>query len=118
GSERLSSDVTNQILEDREGNIWVATEKGLDRFRPATVRIEPALTSPAAFADKLLAASDGTVYVGEAKPIYRVRPGGEPEPVLQNILEPQSLCEAPDGALWIVFPTHVLVWNEPIRKNT
>jgi signal transduction histidine kinase/ligand-binding sensor domain-containing protein len=117
GSERLSSDVTNQIFEDREGNIWVGTEKGLDRFRPATVRFEAALTSPAAFGDKLLAASDGTVYVGEAKTIYRVRPGGEPEPVLQNILEPQSLCEAPDGALWIVFPTRVLVWNERITKS-
>ena len=117
GSERLSSDVTNQIFEDREGNIWVGTEKGLDRFRPATVRFEAALTSPAAFGDKLLAASDGTVYVGEAKTIYRVRPGGEPEPVLQDILEPQSLCEAPDGALWIVFPTRVLVWNERITKS-
>ena len=117
GSERLSSDVTNQILEDREGNIWVGTEKGLDRFRPATVRFEAALTSPAAFGDKLLAASDGTVYVGEAKIIYRVRPGGEPEAVLQNILEPQSLCEAPDGALWIVLPTRVLVWNGRITKS-
>jgi signal transduction histidine kinase/ligand-binding sensor domain-containing protein len=117
GSERLSSDVTNQILEDREGNIWVGTEKGLDRFRPATVRFEAALTSPAAFGDKLLAAFDGTVYIGEAKTIYRVRPGGEPEPILQNIVEPQSLCEAPDGALWIVFPTRVLVWNERITKS-
>jgi signal transduction histidine kinase/ligand-binding sensor domain-containing protein len=111
GSDRLSSDVTNQILEDREGNIWIGTEKGLDRFRPATVRVEAALTSPAAFGDKLLAAADGTVYIGEAKTIYRVRPGGDPEPVLQNILEPQSLCEAPDGAIWIVLPKRVLVWN-------
>jgi signal transduction histidine kinase/ligand-binding sensor domain-containing protein len=117
GSERLSSDVTNQIFEDREGNIWVGTEKGLDRFRPATVRFEAALTSPAAFGDKLLAASDGTVYVGEAKTIYRVRPGTDPEPILQNILEPQSLCEAPDGALWIVFPTRVLVWKERVTKT-
>ena len=70
--------MTNQILEDREGNIWVGTEKGLDRFRPATVRVAAALTSPAAFGDKLLAATDGTVYIGEAKTIYRVRPGGEP----------------------------------------
>lgn len=117
GSARLSSDVTSQVLEDREGNIWVATEKGLDRFRPATVRIEPALTSPAAFGDKLLAAADGTVYIGEARTIYRVRPGGDPEAVLTNVAEPQSLCEAPDGALWIVLGKQVLVWNGRITKT-
>lgn len=111
-SNGLSSDVTNQVLEDREGNVWIGTEKGLDRFRPATLRSEPVLTSPAAFGDKLTAAADGSIYIGEAKTIYRVRPGGAPEPILQNIVEPQSICEAPDGALWIVFPTHVLVWKD------
>jgi len=117
GNEKLSSDVTNQIFEDRERNIWIGTEKGLDRLRPATIRFEPALTSPAAFGDKLLAASDGSVYIGEAKTVYRVRPGGEPEAILQNIVEPQSLCEAPDGALWIVLTTHILVWNQDALKT-
>lgn len=107
----LSSDGTNQVIEDREGNIWVGTMKGLDKFRPATVRFEPTLTSPAAFGDKLMAAADGSVYIGEASTIYRVRPGGEPEPVLQDIVEPQSMCEAPDGALWIVFSGHIIVWK-------
>ena len=115
--EWLSSDVTNRIFEDREGNVWVGTEKGLDRFRPASVRFEAALTSPAAFGDKLLAASDGTVYVGEATTIYRVRPGGEPEPIVDNVFEPQSLCEAPDGALWMVFTKHVLVWKGALTKT-
>ncbi len=108
----LSSDGTNQIFEDREGNIWIGTMKGLDKFRPATVRFEPTLTSPAAFGDKLMAAADGSVYIGEARTIYRVKPGGEPEPILQGIVEPQSICEAPDGALWIVFSSDIVVWNK------
>ena len=58
--------MTNQVLEDREGNIWIGTEKGLDKFRPATLRAEPVLTAPAAFGDKLMLASDGSVYIGEA----------------------------------------------------
>ncbi|KRB07950.1 sensor histidine kinase [Lysobacter sp. Root690] len=106
----LSSDVTSQVLEDREGNIWVGTEAGLDKFRPATLIAEPALTSPAAFGDKLLDASDGSVYIGQARTVYRVRPGGAPEPILRDVVEPESLCEAPDGAIWIGFPTHILVW--------
>lgn len=108
----LSSDVTTQIFEDREGDIWVGTERGLDEFRPAMVRFEPALTSPAAFGDKLLGAADGSVYIGEARTIYRVKPGGEPEPVLRIHGEPQSICQAPDGALWIVLAERVLVWKD------
>jgi signal transduction histidine kinase/ligand-binding sensor domain-containing protein len=112
GRDGLSSSVTNQILEDHEGNVWVGTEKGLDRFRPATLRFESALTTPAAFGDKLMVAADGSVYIGEARTIYRVRPGGEPEPILQHVVEPQSLCEARDGALWIVLSKRVVVWKD------
>lgn len=110
GRDGLSSDVTNQVLEDREGNIWVGTEGGLDKFRPATLIAEPALASPAAYGDKLLDASDGSVYIGQARTIYRVRPGGVPGPLLRDVAEPQSLCEAPDGALWIGLPTQILIW--------
>jgi signal transduction histidine kinase/ligand-binding sensor domain-containing protein len=106
----LSSDVTNQVLEDREGNIWVGTEGGLDKFRPATLIAEPALSSPAAYGDKLLDGSDGSVYIGQARTIYRVRPGETPKPLLRDVAEPQSLCEAPDGALWIGLPTQIMVW--------
>lgn len=114
----LSADVTNQLLEDREGNVWVATERGLDKFRPATLIAEPELGSPAIFGDKLLAASDGSVYIGEAHTVFRVRPGGTPEAILRNLAEPQSLCEAPDGAIWIGFASRIVVWADGgIRKT-
>ncbi|HET9818746.1 MAG TPA: two-component regulator propeller domain-containing protein [Rhodanobacteraceae bacterium] len=108
----LSSNVTNQLLEDREGNIWVATEHGLDKFRPATLVAEPELQSPAVFGDKLLAASDGSVYIGEAHTLFRAKPGGAPEPILRNLDEPQSLCEAPDGAIWVGLATKIVVWAD------
>ncbi len=114
----LSSGVTNQLLEDREGNIWVATERGLDKFRPATLITEPELASPAVFGDKLLEASDGSVYIGEAQTIFRVRPGRAPEPILRDVAEPQSLCEAPDGAVWIGFAKRIVVWaGGRVRKT-
>lgn len=114
----LSSNVINQLLEDREGNIWVATERGLDKLRPATLVEEPDLQSPAVFGDKLLAASDGSVYIGEAHTIFRVGPGGAPEPILRNVDEPQSLCEAPDGAIWIGLATQIVVWADGgVRKT-
>jgi len=107
----LSSEVTKQVFEDREGDIWIGTERGLDEFRPAKVRFEPALTLPAAFGDKLTASADGTVYIGEARAIFRVRPGGEPEAVLPVSTEPQSICEAPDGVLGIVLENQVILWK-------
>ena len=106
----LSSDVTNQIVEDREGNVWVGTQGGLDRFRPATLVGEPGLSSPAAYGDKLLAASDGSVYIGQAQKLYRARPHEAPEALPIDLTEPESLCEAPDGAIWIGTRTQILVW--------
>ena len=108
----LTSNVTTQLFQDAEGNIWLGTENGLDRFWPATLRFEPQLADPAAFGDLLLQASDGSVYIGEAKAVYRVRPGGRPEPIL-TLAEPRTLCEAPDGAIWIgSHDKQVMIWRE------
>ena len=80
----LSSNATTQIFQDAEGNVWAATENGLDKFWPATLHFDPQLSQPAAFGDLLLEASDGTVYIGEASTVYRVRPGKQPEPILRS----------------------------------
>ena len=116
---RPSSNATSQILQDREGNIWATTEGGLDRFWPATIRFEPQLTDPAAFGDLLLQASDGSVYIGQASTVYRVRPRGRPEPIFKTRVEPRTLCEAPDGAIWIGIGKEVVIWkNGRVRRLT
>ncbi len=51
----LSSDFATLILEDREGNIWVATRDGLDQFRNsalAPVILRPAATQLSIAADQ------------------------------------------------------------------
>jgi signal transduction histidine kinase/streptogramin lyase len=115
----LTSNLTTQIFEDDEGNIWAGTEGGLDRFWPAPIRFEPMLTDTAAFGDLLLQASDGTVYIGEASTVYRVLPGRTPEPILKTRVQPRTLCEAPDGAIWIGIGKQVVIWrNHRARKLT
>ena len=37
-SDGLSGDIICSLFEDREGNIWVSTSAGLDRFRELPVR--------------------------------------------------------------------------------
>jgi signal transduction histidine kinase/ligand-binding sensor domain-containing protein len=114
----LSSNATSQVFQDAEGNVWVATENGLDRFWPATIRFEAELTKTAAFGDLLLTASDGTVYIGQASTVYRVRPGGRPEPIFRTKVEPRTLCEAPDGAIWIgTNDRNVVIWRDGVVRG-
>lgn len=100
--DRLTSDNTSAILEDREGNIWVGSSLGLDRFRAASVVVEPLLTTPAGWGDVLLGAADGSVYVGEADRFYRIRPGGSPEPLVSGAGEAEAVCEGPSGNVWMI----------------
>jgi signal transduction histidine kinase/ligand-binding sensor domain-containing protein len=109
----LSSNATTNLFQDAEGNVWLGTDNGLDRFWPATVRFEPQLADSGAFGDVLLQASDGSIYIGEASTVYRVRPGGVPEPILRTRVEPRTLCEAPDGAIWIgTDDRQVAIWQD------
>jgi signal transduction histidine kinase/ligand-binding sensor domain-containing protein len=63
-SDGLSGDSVYSILEDREGNIWVATMNGLDRFREfavATLTLKQGLSN--ALVGAVLADRDGSVWL-------------------------------------------------------
>ena len=60
----LSGDDVSNLFEDREGNIWVSTFDGLDRFRDlpvATFSVNQGLSNPRVVS--ILAASDGSVWI-------------------------------------------------------
>ncbi len=62
--EGLSGDLANVVFEDREGNLWVGTTKGLDRFRYSHV---VPVTLPGPHQKVTLAADrDGTVWTGSS----------------------------------------------------
>lgn len=98
--EGLTSDLVNAFLEDREGNIWVGTSLGLDRFRPANVVVMPSIGSRAVWGYVLLGARDGTVYVGANDGVFRISPGGRPALIPGAGGETHDLCEAHDGSIW------------------
>ena len=64
-SDGLSGDRIEALFEDREGNVWVATSEGLDRFREFVV---PTISAKQGLAgddvESVLAARDGTVWRG------------------------------------------------------
>ena len=101
-AQGLPTDSTRNLIEDREGNIWIAHDRGLDRLRGANVAVEPLLTRVPSWGDVLLGASDGSVYVGEAPGVYRIVPGGKPQLVVDKAGEAEAMCEGPDGAVWMI----------------
>ena len=72
----LTSDSVSALFEDREGNVWVGTNEGLDRFREPAVAIISkiqGLPTDAAFA--VLPSRDGSVWVGTPDGVTRWRDG-------------------------------------------
>jgi signal transduction histidine kinase len=61
----LSSSGVNGFFEDREGNVWVATSRGLDCFRDSpVVTFSGTEGVAAASVSTVLASGDGTVWIG------------------------------------------------------
>ena len=64
-SDGLSGDYINKFFEDREGNVWVATINGLDRFRDfavPTISVRQGLSNAVVWS--VLGAKDGSVWLG------------------------------------------------------
>lgn len=98
-ADGLTANTASGFLEDREGNIWIGSSLGLDQFRNANIVVEPSLTGFLNRGFALLAASDGSVYAGTDKGVFRVAPQGDPEPILD--VSAYLLCESPDKAIWV-----------------
>jgi PAS domain S-box-containing protein len=72
-ADGLSGNYVRDVFEDREGNVWVATDNGLDRFRHiavTTVSVKEGLSHTTPWS--ALAASDGSVWVGTLDGLNRV----------------------------------------------
>eukprot|EP01034_Spumella_vulgaris_P032813 gene32813-40501_t len=62
-SWQLSAMPTNQVLEDREGNVWVVTASGLDRFREN--KLQPLQLDSSAVISTMVKDSEGRVWIRE-----------------------------------------------------
>jgi len=103
-ADGLSGNIACSLFEDREGNIWFGSEKGVDRFRKLPVTT---VSRPQGLPDEgtksVLATTDGSVWVatndglarwkGERPVVYKERDGLPDSRV-------QSLYQDADGRLW------------------
>jgi PAS domain S-box-containing protein len=97
----LSDDYVRNILQDREGNIWVGTNNGLDRFRKTNL-VPLILPFKPRFA--VLAPGDaGDVWVENLASIVRVH-GGRADRSHPFLSEARSAYRDPTGTIWWLCP--------------
>ena len=72
----LSATLTTAVLEDRERNVWVGTESGLDRFSPSNIA-QPAQTE-AIVSGFVGTAASRNLFVAGLSGVYRIDRSGTP----------------------------------------
>jgi signal transduction histidine kinase/ligand-binding sensor domain-containing protein len=98
----LTSDITYAPFVDREGNVWIGTESGIDQFRLASAVQEPTLLPDPTHGLAIAPGQDGSVYIASRRTLFHVSPGGTPQRLLQLRSDEVSLCPARDGGAWAV----------------
>ena len=68
----LATDAVQCVFEDREGNVWVGTQAGLQRLTPH--RVTPLTDVPIARATAIT--PDGSIWIGNTRGLTRFTPAG------------------------------------------
>jgi signal transduction histidine kinase/ligand-binding sensor domain-containing protein len=98
--EGLSSTATEYLCKDNEGDIWVSTLRGIERFRtPSIVATAPRATDPRASAD-VAAGPEGSVWVLAGDQQIAAYRGSEFVAKGPQVPFCFDLFEDRDGAIW------------------
>jgi signal transduction histidine kinase/ligand-binding sensor domain-containing protein len=106
-SNGLSGDNTMAILQDREGNIWVGTSVGLDRFRQSS--LVPVSVPPGTVLTGVVAGDHGVVWAaGMSRSILMIHDGEVTDTQTLPLHHVDSAYRDPDGVIWIASPFQLL----------
>jgi signal transduction histidine kinase/ligand-binding sensor domain-containing protein len=111
-ADGLSGDISCSLFEDREGNVWFASSRGLDRFRELpvnTISAKQGLSSD--YISSLVAGAEGSIWVGThdgltkwkngQSTIFR-KPNGLPDDFVNSLFVDKR------GRVWVSFSKHRL----------
>ena len=99
-AEGLTSDRAVPLLEDREGNIWVGTNLGLNRFRATRFVREWRVPSNSQMGYSLAASPDGSVWITSDDQLFEAH-GSRCDPVARLGSAVRSVYREPGGTLWL-----------------
>lgn len=105
-ADGLSGNITCSLFEDREGNIWFGSEKGLDRFRKLPVTLLSTRQGlPHEVTRSVLATTDGSMWVATDDGLARWSEDGTRRVYTERDGLPGSVVGAQyqdaDGRLWV-----------------
>jgi len=104
-ADGLSSDYVQRLFEDREGNLWVATNDGLDRFREfavSTISVKQGL--PSENVTSVLPAADGGVWFGTSRGLDKWKDGRIDHDLAATV---RFLVEDNRGRFWVATEQQV-----------
>ena len=115
----LSSDNVRTLFEDREGNVWVVTTKGIDNFRDVPVvsfSTREGLSTTEV--DTVFASRNGSVWVGGFEALDQIRGSFS---VIKGMRLPgrqvTSVFEDHSGRLWVGIDQDLTIYeNGAFRK--
>jgi two-component sensor histidine kinase len=106
GADGLSSDIARTTFVDREGNIWIGTDKGLDRFRFSDISTVKSLPWNPAEAISFGKSSDGTVFLVVGEKLHEISPEGRLQSVPGSAVS--IACASSDAERWFSSPNGLI----------
>lgn len=99
-NDGLSSDIARPVLEDREGNIWVGTNLGLDRFRATSIFTASFIPSTSRRGYYVAAAANGSVVATATNRIFTIASDGSAVSTSLGS-SPTSMIVGANSSAWI-----------------
>ena len=103
-TDGLSSNYGTSLLEDREGDIWVGGEAGLDRFRMVDIVAAQRFAGDVGVGGTpwiLQGDAEGDIYGLWARSLHQLRSDRGVTPVSSALGKSRALCGARHGGIWL-----------------
>nr|WP_315382691.1 two-component regulator propeller domain-containing protein [uncultured Sphingomonas sp.] len=112
GVERgLTSNLANPILEDREGNVWVGTNLGLDQFRETSAVLATGLPTDSRNGFRIAPGPAGTMYVTTNDALFQAGPSHPARKLTRLPRRPLVLHTDALARVWIGTDRTLGIWS-------